>query len=521
MNKSRKIILIIMDGWGLAPAWGGNAIEMAATPNIDRLWRKMPHTSLAAAQEAVGLPVHEMGNSEVGHLNLGCGQVVYQNLTGINSTITDGSFFRNNILIDACDHVKKFDSALHLFGLVSDGGIHSHINHLYSLLKLAKDQGVNKVLIHAITDGRDTEPMKAYSYINDLKIKIDEIGVGRIESIMGRYFAMDRDKHWDRIIKAYDCVVNGIAPVIESPEKAIGENYRENHTDEFITPTIIQTKDEPYRPICDNDSVIFFNFRADRAHQMIDAMTDPNFHAFKRKKIDNLYLATFCFMEEYVNNPLVLTVFGPRNINYCLARVLSEAGLTQLHIAETEKFAHVTYFFNGGHETPFPGEKHILIHSPQVATFDLKPEMSAYEIKNKVIQDFQKYDFTVCNFANADMVGHTGDIKAIIRACETVDKCVGEITESALERNAIVMVTADHGNAEEKLNPASGEPYTEHTTNLVPFILCSADSELLRPLRLASSESSPALSDVAPTILDIFEIKKPDEMTGVSLVIPS
>ena len=520
-QNTQKIILVIMDGWGLAPAWGGNAIEMAETPNLDALWRKYPHTELKAAEEAVGLPVHEMGNSEVGHLNLGCGQIAFQNLTGISSTITDGSFFSNKTLLEACDHVRKNNSYLHLFGLVSDGGIHSHIDHLFALLKLAKDQKIDKVVIHMITDGRDTDPMKSYIYINELKKKIEEIGVGKIVSIMGRYFAMDRDKHWDRIQKAYDCVVKGVAPISESPEKAVGENYRQNHTDEFIVPTTIQTKNNPYHPLSDNDAMIFFNFRADRARQIIDTIVRPDFHKFDRKNIKNLYFATFSFLEEYANNTLIKPAFQLRDIKFPLAKVLSDAGLTQFHIAETEKYAHVTFFFNGGQETLFKGETHYLVHSPKVPTFDLKPEMSAREITDKVIDNFNKYDFTVCNFANADMVGHTGNIKAIIRACETVDQCVGRLTKEALKQNAIIMITADHGNAEQKLDPITGQPATEHTTNKVPFILCTDNPAFERPLRSSGGKYGLVLADVAPTILDIFNIKKPEEMTGTSLIIKS
>ncbi len=520
MNETQeKVILLIMDGWGLAPAWGGNAIEMAQTPNIDQLWRKYPHTELKAAEEAVGLPIHEMGNSEVGHLNLGSGQIAFQNLTGINSMIDDGTFSKNEILINACNHVKKNNSCLNLLGLVSDGGIHSHINHLFALLKLAKDQGVTSVQIHMITDGRDTDPMSAYNYVASLKSKIAELGLGKIVTIMGRYFAMDRDKHWDRIKLAYDCMVKAVAPVAESAEIAIAENYRQNHTDEFITPTIIQTKQDPFKPISDNDAIIFFNFRADRVREITDALAGTNFRGFEQKKFQNLYFATFSFLEEYAQSTNIKPVFQSRDIKFPLARVLSDAGLTQFHIAETEKYAHVTFFFNGGTETLFPGEVHFLVQSPKVPTFDLKPEMSAPEITKKVIDDFSKYDFTVCNFANADMVGHTGNIKATIAACEAVDKCVGEVVKTALSKNATVMITADHGNAEQKLNPNNGEAYTEHTTNLVPFILCSNNPKFERPLRNSGGKFGPVLSDVAPTILDIFKIQKPEEMTGTSLII--
>lgn len=510
----RKIVLLILDGWGLAPAWGGNAIEMAETPHMDEIWRKFPRTTLKAAEEAVGLPVHEMGNSEVGHLNIGCGQIAYQNLTGINQTISDGTFFKNSTLLSACEHAKKNNSTFHLLGLVSDGGIHSHIDHLFALLQMAKDQGLTKVNIHVITDGRDTDPMKAYSFIGNLKAKIVEIGVGKIVSVSGRYWAMDRDKHWDRIQKAYDCIFKNIAPVNETPEKAIAENYRQNKTDEFIIPTLIQTQNED-NSISSNDSLIFFNFRADRTKEIIQSIVTENFKKFDRKKIENLYFASFSFLEEYMHNPLIKHVFELRNINYSLARVLSENNLKQFHIAETEKYAHVTFFFNGGKETLFPKEDHFLVHSPKVATFDMKPEMSALEIKNQVLAKYESYDFTVCNFANTDMVGHTGNIKATIRACETVDKCLGELVKTILSKNHIVIITADHGNAEQMLNPQNGEPYTEHTTNPVPFILCSNDPILQRPLRV---DPNLKLSDIAPTILDIFGINKPEEMTGQSIL---
>lgn len=519
MNKTnKKVILLIMDGWGIAPAWGGNAIEMAQTPNVDSFWRKYPHTELKAAEGAVGLPKHEMGNSEVGHLNLGCGQIVYQNLTGINTTIVDQTFFQNKALLDACDHAIKNDSYLHLFGLLSDGGIHSHIDHLFALMKMAKDKGVTKVLIHVITDGRDTDPMKAYTFINELKNKIVEIGVGKIVSVMGRYYAMDRDKHWDRIKLTYDCLIKGVAQVAETPEKAIGENYRQNRTDEFIVPTIIQTKKDPYHPISSNDALIFFNFRAERAKQIIDSIIDPNFKKFEKKKIDNFYFAVFSYLEEYSNNVFVRPVFQLSHNNTPLAKVISDAGLSQFHIAETEKYAHVTFFFNGGSETQLPKEDHYLIHSPNVATFDLKPKMAANEITNKVLEIASRYDFIVCNFANPDMVGHTGNIKATIKACEVVDECVGKIVNKVVSNDTVIMVTADHGNAEQMINPVDGEPYTEHTINPVPFILCSNDPNLAKPLRLASSEHGLILSDVAPTILDILGINKPQEMTGISLI---
>lgn len=520
MSKAKqKIVLMILDGWGLAPSWGGNAISMARKPNLDQFWKKFPHLELKAAEEAVGLPHNEMGNSEVGHLNLGCGQIVYQNLPGITSMIGDGSFFTNKALLGACEQVKSSGSALHLLGLVSDGGIHSYNGHLYALLELAKAQKVEKVYIHMITDGRDTDPMKALSYLAELQAKIKEIGVGQIASIMGRYYGMDRDKHWDRTQKAYDVLAKGVGPVSDSPEKIISENYRQSKTDEFIIPTIINRPDSPFRPISANDALIFFNFRADRTRQMISALVGTNFKPFDRRFIPNFYFATFSFLEEYLNNPTIKIVFELSHSNYPLARVLSEANLTQCHIAETEKYAHVTFFFNGGKEALYPGEKHFLIQSPRVATFDLAPEMAARQIAQKVLSEYQNFDFTVVNFANADMVGHTGNIKATMRACETVDTCVGRIVNDILKNNHVAIVTADHGNAEEKLNPESGEPYTEHTINPVPFILCSNETALQQPLRRPENGWNPALSDVAPTILDIFGINKPEEMTGESLLV--
>jgi len=515
----KKVVLIILDGWGLAPAWGGNAVEMAETPNLDNLWRKYPHVELKAAEEAVGLPHHEPGNSEVGHLNIGSGQIVYQNLPGITATIKDGSFFKNQVLLGATEHAKKFDSNLHLLGLVSDGGVHSFNGHLYALLELAKRQGVSKVFIHMITDGRDTAPMKALSYLNELERKLKEIGVGRIETIIGRYWAMDRDKHYDRTEKAYLALTQGIGGMADSAERAISENYRQNKTDEFITPTIIQDNDHPFIPISDNDSVIFFNYRAERARQLTQAFTESSFSRFyRRRSPKNLYFATFAFLEEYIEKPEIRTVFHLHLIKEPLAKVISEAKLKQLHIAETEKYAHVTFFFNGSQEDAFPGEERIMVQSPRVSTFDLKPEMSAKTVADKVIANFSKYDFTVCNFANPDMVGHTGNTKATIRACEAVDECVGRIVTAVLKTEGICLITADHGNAEQMLNPNTGEAYTEHTINRVPFILCSNESSLLVPLRQNGSEHGLILSDIAPTILGLMDLKKPAEMTGQSLL---
>ncbi len=512
----RKVVLIIIDGWGLAPAWGGNAIEMATTPNMDILWRKYPHAQLKAAEEAVGLPHHEPGNSEVGHLNIGSGQIVYQNLTGINTTISDGSFFKNQVLLDGIEQVKKNNSHLHLLGLVSDGGIHSHNSHLYALLKLAKDHGLGQVYIHMITDGRDTDQMKALSYVAELKAQIAQIGIGQIETIMGRYWAMDRDNHFDRTQKAYEVLTEGIGGMADSPERAVSENYRQNKTDEFISPTIISSPEKAFVPISNKDTVILFNFRAERTRQITAAFTKDDFNGFRRrKKPENLYFATFAFLEEFNKNQAIKTVFHLREIHEPLAKVISDARLKQLHVAETEKYAHVTFFFNGSREEPFPGEERVMIPSPKVATFDLKPEMSADKIAQTIIDSWAKFDFTVCNFANPDMVGHTGNFRATIRACEKVDGEIGKISQAIIPAGGVMIITADHGNADQKINPNNNEPYTEHTISPVPFILCSKEAELERPLR---ADSRNLLSDIAPTIIDIMGLNKPKEMTGETLL---
>lgn len=516
----KKVVLIILDGWGIAPAWGGNAIEMAETPNMDGLWKKYPHLQLKAAEEAVGLPHHEPGNSEVGHLNIGSGQIVYQNLPGITETIKDGSFFKNEVLLGAVQNVKEHNSNLHLLGLVSDGGVHAYIGHLFALLDMAKQNNLQNVYIHMITDGRDTDPMKALSYLAELNQKIKEVGVGKVESVMGRYWAMDRDKHWERTEKAYDALTSGLGGMAESAERAISENYRKNMTDEFINPTVIASEQSPFVPISDNDSVIFFNYRAERTRQLTDALGLPNFSKFGRRKVPkNLYFATFAFLEEYVGNDGIKIVFHHRKIDNPIAKVISDAKLKQFHTAETEKYAHVTFFFNGSKEEPFPGENRALVPSPRIATYDLKPEMSADGVTSQVLSNFKKYDFTVANFANPDMVGHTGKIKAAIRACEKVDECLGKISAEVIKSGAVLMVTADHGNVEQMLNPNTGEPYTEHTINPVPFILCAEDPVLQQPLRMADSDDPLKLSDIAPTIIDIMELNKPEEMTGKSLFV--
>ena len=515
---AQKVILIILDGWGYAPAWGGNAVEMAMTPSMDSLWRKYPHTILKAAEEAVGLPRHEPGNSEVGHLNLGCGQIVRQNLPGITKTIDDGFFFKNQVLLDAVKHAKDNQSNLHLMGLVSDGGIHSHINHLFALLDLIKKQNFDRVFIHMFTDGRDTEPMKALSYLSLLEEKIHQVGLGRIESVSGRYFAMDRDNRWERVGEAYNLMVSGVGPKAESAQKAISESYRQGKYDEFVTPTIIDSSENPFVPVNNNDAIIFFNFRADRAKELTWAFVQKKFSGFGRRKVlKNLYFATFAFHEEYEERLPVQVVFRPDDSLTPLAKVISEHSLKQFHLAETEKYAHVTYFFNGGHEQPFPKESRKLIPSPKVATYDLKPEMSAPAVTDELIFQIHNYDFVVANFANPDMVGHSGNIKATIKACEVVDTCLGRVVKEALKDQFTILVTADHGNAEQMINANTGEPDTEHTINPVPFIVVSEDSRFQNPLRAADSQDL-SLSDVAPTILKIMNLEAPKEMSGKSLI---
>lgn len=517
--NNQKVILIILDGWGIAPAWGGNAIETAEILNFNHYWRKYPHTTLKASEEAVGLPRHEPGNSEVGHLNIGCGQIVKQNLPGINLMVEDGSFFKNPILLEAIQKAKDRNGNIHLIGLVSDGGVHSHILQLFALLELIKKQDFTRVYIHMITDGRDTDPMKALSYLSQLQEKINALKIGQIESVMGRYYAMDRDNRWPRIKLAYEALTLGVGPHAESPEKAISESYRQGQYDEFIIPTVIETAEKKFVPIADQDSVIFFNFRADRTRELTWAFVRKNFRAFERQKyLPNVYFSTFAFHEEFEEKLPVNVVFRPTTITDPLAKIISDHHLKQLHIAETEKYAHVTYFFNGGQEKPFPGEDHILIPSPKVTTYDLKPEMSAEKITNEVLKKISNYDFIVANFANADMVGHTGNIRATIRACEFIDLCLSRIVKAALAEKRIVIITADHGNAEQKINPNTGEPHTEHTANLVPFILLSDDPAFQNPLRVNRNGNPLALSDIAPTILNIMNLPPSKDMTGKSLI---
>lgn len=526
MENNNKVLLIILDGWGLSPIEEGNAILQAKTPVLDSLISQFPHSALSASGNEVGLENGEMGNSEVGHLNLGTGRISQQDLPRINNSISDGSFYDNDRLLEACNWVKKNNSKLHLLGLVSNGGIHSHIDHLLALLELAKKQNIKDVVIHMITDGRDCPAKSSESFLEKLNQKIKETGVGKIVTVSGRFYAMDRDKNWERIEKAYNAMVLGEGEQAVSAETAIKSAYERGESDENITPTAISNSQFP---ISNNDAIVFFNYRQDRAKQLASALCDPEFKGFKRKKIiKNMFFVSFTnFGHE--PSPLVKIAFFADKIQNQLAKIISESKLTQLHIAETEKYAHVTHFFNGGIEKEFAGEKRILIPSPKVATYDKKPEMSAIELtKQLTTYNLQhRPDFTVLNFANPDMVGHTGNLTATIKACETVDKCLGKILLNLCTSTPLnLIIVGDHGNAEQMINPTTKDPDKEHTTNSVPFILVNSDKRLAisdkqmsieEKMTFAATQPTGVLADVSPTIIDLLGLQKPQEMNGQSL----
>ncbi len=519
IGKRQKITLLILDGWGDAPAWGGNAISIAQTPNFDHLWRYFPHTTIGASGVSVGLSGHERGNSEVGHLNLGAGLIPLQDSNRINESINDESFFRNPVILETINYAREKKSNLHIMGLVSNGNIHSHINHLFALLEICQKQDFKNVFIHGFTDGRDSNPMAALTFFTQLENKLKELGLGKVATVMGRYYAMDRDNHWERTELAYNAMVEGKGNFVKSSLNAISSSYQSGITDEFIKPAVmVDENNKPISIIKDNDSVIFFNFRADRARQIaMSFMSEkmPYFHRLKLNKLFFVGMIPYGYEEELKLN--LLSAFKTEKITHPLARVLSENNLNQLHIAETEKYAHVTYFFNGGEEKPFYGEDRVLIASPRVSSYALKPEMSVYEITDQVLIKLRNYDFMVINFANGDMVGHTGDFKATVRACEAVDICLGKIFKAIIEQDGILIVTADHGNCEEMINIKTGEPDTEHTNNPVPFILVARQfknianiGQFLRPNGI--------LADISPTILSLINIDKPREMTGRSII---
>ena len=502
MNKT-PTTLIIMDGFGLAPAAADNAVSLANTPVLDKLFREYAHTTLSASGLDVGLPAGQMGNSEVGHTNIGGGRVVFQDLPRISRAIEDGSFFKNEAYNKAMDDCLKNDSSLHLYGLLSDGGVHSHIEHLVALLQMAKDKGLTKVYVHCFLDGRDVSPTSGKSFVQELQDKCAQIGVGKIATVMGRYYAMDRDKRWERVQMAYDAMVYGEGHHSSDPVAAVAESYANGVTDEFVEPVVI----DPDGTISDNDSIIFFNYRPDRAREITRAIVDPDFDGFAREFFPTTYV---CNTEYDASMPNVLVAWPRIAVKNGLGEYLSSMGMTQLRIAETEKYAHVTFFFNGGVEKQYPGEDRVLVPSPKVATYDLQPEMSAFEVCDKCVERIESgaYDVIILNFANCDMVGHTGVLEAAVKAVETVDTCVGRVVDATLKMGGIAMVTADHGNAEDMKQP-DGSPMTAHTTNLVPFILCGAGTEL-RPGRLA---------DIAPTILDVMGLACPEEMDGKTLIV--
>ncbi len=507
MNR-KPIMLMILDGFGENENEKANAIKAAKTPNIDKLMKTCPTTRIFTSGLNVGLPEGQMGNSEVGHTNIGAGRIVYQELTRITKNIEDGDFFSIKEFSEAIENCKKNNSNLHLIGLLSDGGVHSHIRHLYALLELAKRKDFENVYIHCFLDGRDTPPASGESYVIKLEEKIKEKGVGKIATISGRFYAMDRDKRWERIKKVYDALVNGIGEKATSTISAIESSYQKEIFDEFVVPTVICNGDEPVAKIQDKDSVIFFNFRPDRAREITRTLVDKDFKEFQTKKL-NLYFVCFTKYDETLPN--VNIAFKPTVLNNTFGEYISNCGLTQLRIAETEKYAHVTFFFNGGEEKQYKGEDRILIPSPKVETYDLKPEMSAYEVTQKVIEaiESKKHDCIILNYANPDMVGHTGNFESTVNAIETIDECVGKVIEAFQKENGIALITADHGNAEQMIDYKTGEPHTAHTTNPVPLILVGVEGIKLKEGKLA---------DLAPTMLELMELEKPEEMTGESLI---
>lgn len=511
MSK-KPTVLMILDGYGLNDKCEANAVCEGKTPIMDQLMSQCPFVKGNASGMAVGLPEGQMGNSEVGHLNMGAGRIVYQELTRITKEIQDGDFFKNEALLKAVRNAKENNSALHLFGLLSDGGVHSHNTHVYGLLELAKREGLEKVFVHCFLDGRDTPTTGGKGYIQELNDKMKEIGVGQVASVMGRYYAMDRDNRWDRVELAYKALTKGEGIQAQCPVCAVKESYEQEKTDEFVMPTVVVKDGQPVGTIQDKDSVIFFNFRPDRAREITRAFCDDEFTGFDREK--RLDLTYVCFTEYDPTIPNKDVAFHKVSIDNTFGEFLAANGLKQARIAETEKYAHVTFFFNGGVEEPNPGEDRILVKSPKVATYDLKPEMSAYEVCDKLVEAIKsdKYDVIIINFANPDMVGHTGVEPAAIKAIEAVDECVGRAVEAIKEVNGQMFICADHGNAEQLVDYETGAPFTAHTTNPVPFILVNADPSY------GLSEGG-CLADIAPTLIQLMGMEQPAEMTGKSLLI--
>ena len=507
----KPLLLCIMDGFGLNPAADkGNAVKLAATPNLDRYFKEYPNTQLDASGMAVGLPEGQMGNSEVGHTNIGAGRIVYQELTRITKSIEDGDFFTNEALLGAVKNCKEKNSALHIMGLVSNGGVHSHNKHIYAAVELAKREGLEKVFLHCFLDGRDVPPASGKDFVIALDEKLKEIGVGKIATVMGRYYAMDRDNRWDRVQKAYEAMTRGVGEQTEGAAAAVQKSYDAEVMDEFVIPAVVTENGKPVGIITENDSILFANFRPDRARQITRAFVDPAFDGFTREYFKTYFV---CMTQYDKTMPNVEVAYKPQTLSNTFGEYVSKKGLKQLRIAETEKYAHVTFFFNGGVEAVYPGEDRALIHSPKVATYDLKPEMSAYEVTEELLSRIEGdlYDVIILNYANCDMVGHTGIIPAAVKAVETVDECVGRVVSAVLEKGGAALITADHGNADQMIDPKDGEPFTAHTTFPVPFIVAGLDSVVLR--------SGGCLADIAPTMLKILELEKPEEMTGTSIIL--
>ena len=508
--KGKQYLLMIMDGVGLNDEEKGNAFKLANTPNLDRLTIKYPNTHIKTSGMAVGLPEGQMGNSEVGHTNIGAGRIVYQELTRITKEIEDGNFFSNEALLDAMQKVKENNSSLHLVGLLSDGGVHSHINHLFGLLEMAKREEIEKVYVHAILDGRDTPPTSAVDYVKQLEEKMKELGVGKIATLSGRYYAMDRDNRWERVKMAYDAMAFGKGQEFRIAQKAIETSYEAQEFDEFVKPVVItDSEDEPLTTVSDNDSIIYFNFRPDRARELTKAFKLEGFDGFETKDIKNL---TFVTMTQYDENIKTVEVaYKPQVLVNTFGEYISKKGYTQLRTAETEKYAHVTFFFNGGKEEPYEGESRILVNSPKVATYDLQPEMSAYEVTDNVVKAIEDrmYDVIIMNYANGDMVGHTGNLEKTIEAVEALDECVGRVISKIEEVGGEALITADHGNCELMIDLKTGEPITSHSTYDVPLIVVSNRVKTLNSGRLC---------DLTPTLLTMMGEEIPEEMTGVSLV---
>jgi len=511
-NTKKPVCLIILDGWGQSEKRNGNAIMLAKTPNMDYYKKVFPNTGLDASGKAVGLPEGQMGNSEVGHLNIGAGRVVYQELTRISKEIDNGDFFKNTALNSAMDNANSDSRSLHLMGLVSDGGVHSHMTHLKALIDLAIQRNVSNIYIHAFLDGRDVPPRSAIPYLEDLDKYLKNKSAGEIATVSGRYYSMDRDNRWARTRKAYNGLVHRRGKKFDSAVMVVQESYKDNINDEFVVPAIVKIKDEKKGRIKTGDTIIFFNFRPDRTRQLTRALIEPGFSRFDRgEKPPEVY---FVSMTQYDKKYNCKVAFLPQMINNTLGEIISANGLRQLRIAETEKYAHVTFFFNGGVEKPYSGEDRVLISSPDVATYNLKPEMSAFEVTDKVINLIknEKYDLIILNYANPDMVAHTGFIDSAIKAVETVDSCVGRVVQEINKTGGIAIITADHGNAEEMICPISKGTVTAHSTSPVPFIVCG------KGFNINKNAKPYKLSDIAPTVLKLLGLAKPPEMTGISII---